>query len=107
MQDARNRLCDDAALFRSLLKRFLDDFSDIAVSSSRCVPGGLAGQASRLHKLRGAAGMLGAKAIQHLAARAEAASMAGDGARAAELSVGLAAHLEALRSGAARAFAGA
>ncbi len=107
MQDARNRLCDDAALFRSLLQRFLDDFSDFGAPSSGSVPGGLAEQASRLHKLRGAAGMLGAKAIQQLAARAEAASVAGDGARAGELALGLAAHVEALRSGAAGAFAGA
>jgi PAS domain S-box-containing protein len=107
MEDARNRSFDDPALFRSLLKGFLCDFSDIAVSSSQSVPLSLADQASRFHKLRGGAGILGAKAIQHLAAEAEAACVAGDGAQAQERSIELASHLDALRASAARAFEGA
>jgi hypothetical protein len=104
MQDARNRLCDDPALFRSLLQRLLDDFVDIAVPSSRAVPPGLAEQAGRLHKLKGTAGILGAKNIQHLADGAEAACKAGDGALAGQRAVELVTHLNALRLNAARAF---
>jgi PAS domain S-box-containing protein len=107
MEDARNRLCDDPALFRSLLQRFLGDFSEIALQSWPTVSADLAEQAGRLHKLRGGAGILGAKAIQHLAAEAEAACAAGDGALAAELWIELVAQLDALRSSAARVFEGA
>jgi PAS domain S-box-containing protein len=107
MQEARNSSFDDPALFRSLLQGFLRDFSDIAVPSSGSVPPGLAEQASRLHKLRGGAGILGAKALQLLAAEAEAACMAGDADRARERSTELVTHLDALRSSAARAFEGA
>jgi HPt (histidine-containing phosphotransfer) domain-containing protein len=52
----------------------------------------------------GGAGILGAKAIQHLAAEAEAACVAGDGARAGERTIELVNQLDALRSSAARAF---
>jgi CheY-like chemotaxis protein/HPt (histidine-containing phosphotransfer) domain-containing protein/anti-sigma regulatory factor (Ser/Thr protein kinase) len=104
MVDARSRLCDDPALFRSLLQRLLNDFADIAFPSSRSVLPEFAEQASRLHKLKGSAGMLGAKAIQHLAALAEAACVAGDGAGAGERSSELVTHLGNLRISAARAF---
>jgi CheY-like chemotaxis protein len=107
MEDARNRLFDDPALFRSLLQGFLRDFSDIAVPSLQGAPPDLAERASRLHKLRGGAGILGAKAIQHLAAEAETACVADDAARAGERSIELVTHLDALRSSAARAFEGA
>jgi PAS domain S-box-containing protein len=106
MEEARSRLCDDPALFRSLLRRFLGDFSDMTVPSSRSVPPSLAEQASRLHKLKGGAGILGAKAIQQLAAEAEAACVAGDAARARESTIELVTHLDALRSSATYAFAG-
>jgi PAS domain S-box-containing protein len=107
MEEARNRGFDDPTMFRSLLEGFLFDFSDIAVSSSRSVPPGLAVQASRLHKLKGGAGILGAKAIKQLAAEAESACVAGDARRAAERSSELATHMDALRSSAARTFEGA
>jgi CheY-like chemotaxis protein len=106
MEDARNRFCDDWVLFRSSLQCFLGDFSDIAVPSSWSVPRSLTEQASRLHKLKGGAGILGAKVIQHLAAAAEAACVAGDGARAGERSIKLVIQLDALQSSAARAFEG-
>ena len=70
MEDARDRLCDDPALFRALLQRFLGDFSGMAAPSHPGVPPGLAAQASRLHQLKCSAGTLGAKEIQHLAAEA-------------------------------------
>jgi PAS domain S-box-containing protein len=105
MQDVRNRLCDDPALFRELLQDFLDQFTGMAARSSRGVPASLAEQASRLHKLRGAACILGVKAIQHLAAEAEAACLVGDGPLAQRHSIALFAHLDALQASAARAFA--
>jgi light-regulated signal transduction histidine kinase (bacteriophytochrome)/AmiR/NasT family two-component response regulator len=104
MEDARDRLCDDPALFRALLQRFLGDFSGMAAPSHPGVPPGLAEQASRLHQLKCSAGTLGAKEIQHLAAEAEAACVAGDAGAAAERSTELATHLGKLRSSAARAF---
>jgi CheY-like chemotaxis protein/HPt (histidine-containing phosphotransfer) domain-containing protein len=107
MDAARTRLCDDPALFRSQLQRFLADFSDMGVFTSRSAPPGLAAQASRLHKLQGGAGILGAKLIQHLAAEAEAACAAGDAARAEERSMELVTQLDALRSSAARVLEGA
>jgi CheY-like chemotaxis protein len=48
--------------------------------------------------------MLGAKTTYDLAAQAEAACVAGDACRAAEHSIDLVIHLDALRSSAARAF---
>jgi HPt (histidine-containing phosphotransfer) domain-containing protein len=104
MQDARNRLCNDPALFRTLLQRLLADFSDLGVRSSQREPAGLVEQANRLHKLKGGASILGAKAIQHLAAEAEAACAAGDAAGARERTIELVNQLDALRSSAARAF---
>jgi CheY-like chemotaxis protein/HPt (histidine-containing phosphotransfer) domain-containing protein len=104
MEHARNHLFDDLPLFRASLQGFLSDFCDMAVPSPRSVPLGLADQASRLHKLKGGAAILGAKAIQHLAAEAEAACVAGEAARAGEFCIELVAHLDALRSSAARAF---
>jgi CheY-like chemotaxis protein len=106
VQDARNRLCDDPELFYALLQRFLSDFSDMAVAVSRSVPRGLAEQADRLHKLVGAAGILGAKAIHRLAAEAEAACVAGDAARAGERSNELFTQMDALRLSAARVLDG-
>jgi len=103
-QNARSRWCDDLALFRSMLETCLDEFSDIALPSSRSSPSELATQAVRLHKLRGGACMLGAKTTYDLAAQAEAACVAGDACRAAEHSIDLVIHLDALRSSAARAF---
>ena len=101
---ARSRWCEDLALFRSMLKRYLDEFSDIAIPSSLSSPPELACQAVRLHKLRGGACMLGATATQHLAAQAEAACVAGDACRAGERTIELVIHLDALRSRAAAAF---
>ena len=104
MEDARDRLCDDPALFRSLLRRFLGDFSGMAVPPHPSAPPSLAEQASRLHKLKCSAGTLGANAIRHLAAEAEAALVAGNVSGAEERSLELVAHLDALRSSAERAF---
>ena len=49
-----------------------------------------------MHKLRGSAGMLGAKGIQKLAAEAEAACLAGEGERASHLATQLCSALQTL-----------
>jgi PAS domain S-box-containing protein len=103
MEDARNRLCNDPTLFRSALQRFLIEFADMSVPP-RSLPAALAAHGSRLHKLMGVAGMLGAKAIHQLAAQAEAACAAGDAGGAGKRSIELNALLVKLRAGAAHAF---
>jgi CheY-like chemotaxis protein len=98
--DARERLSDDSDLFRSMLKRLLNEFSDVAIPAGGEDPVALAVHAGRMHKLRGSAGMLGAKAIQQLAGAAEAACVAGEVTRAARLAKRLAAALQRLRQSA-------
>jgi PAS domain S-box-containing protein len=73
LTDARVRLCDDFGLFLSNLRRLLKEFSD-----SSADPAELAAYAGRMHKLSGAAGMLGANAVQQLAVDARAACTAGE-----------------------------
>ena len=104
LEATRNHLDDDPVLSRSLLLRFLADFADVTASPSQRLFAGVAEQSNRLHKLKGGAGVLGAKSIQHLAAEAEAACVAGDAARADRLFIELGRHLDALRSSAALAF---
>jgi PAS domain S-box-containing protein len=106
MDGARIRLRDDSALFRTLLKRFLDDFADMAVPSSRSGPADLAEQAGRMHKMQGGAAILGAKRVQDVSEEVEAACLAGDATRAGQRASELVACLNALRSSAARAFQG-
>ncbi|MEP6874255.1 MAG: Hpt domain-containing protein, partial [Burkholderiales bacterium] len=55
----------------------------------------------RMHKLRGCAGILGAKAIHELAGQAEAACAAGEIERAADLATRLATQLQRLNQDAA------
>jgi PAS domain S-box-containing protein len=97
--DARVRLCDDVELFRSVLRRCLDEFSDIGAPADPVV---LAG---RLHKLRGGASLLGARSVQQLAADAETACNAGEAVRSGQLTSELSLELKRLRVAAATAFA--
>ena len=99
--DARERMSNDFELFRSMLERLLGEFSDVGVPASGGEPVALALHAGRMHKLRGSAGMLGAKDIQQLAGEAEAASIAGDVENAALLASRLAAALDRLGRSAA------
>ena len=99
--DARERLSGDFDLFRSMLKRLLREFVDVAIPAEAVealAPGGLALHAGRMHKLRGAAGMLGAQEIHRLAGEAEAACVAGEGARAAQLAQSIGVLLRHLRT---------
>src|SRR5262249_33728513 len=96
--DVRMRLMGDAMLFRSLLKHLFEEFSDVSVPGSDLHT--LDGHARRMHKLKGAAGTLGASAIRTLAAEAEVASRDGRAERAAEVAALLSTELARLRANA-------
>jgi len=72
--DAMRRLQGDPALFASLLERLLRGFQDLARPRPR-LPATADEQEflrRRLHKLRGSAGLVGARALQDLASAADA-----------------------------------
>jgi PAS domain S-box-containing protein len=103
--DARVRLADDFGMFRAMLARLLDEFSDITTPALTNDRAALAVQAGRMHKLVGSAGTLGATAIQQLAGEAEAACVAGEVDRATRVATRLAGLLQGLRRSAAAALA--
>jgi len=103
-EDARERLNNDFELFRSMLKRLLGEFADVALPEHVADAGTVVTHAGRMHKLRGSAGLLGAKAIQRLAGEAEAACVGSDFALADVLAVDLASDLDRLRQSAEQAF---
>ena len=103
-KDARERLNNDFELFRSMLKRLLGEFADVALPERASDAGAIATHAGRMHKLRGSAGLLGAKAVQRLAGEAEAACVGGDVALAGPLAEDLASELHRLRQSAEPAF---
>jgi len=94
-------LSNDTRLFLSSLARLLVEFSEPAILSDVREPDELRRQAARMHKLKGVAGMLGAKGIFALASETEAACAAGDARRASGIAVTLATQLQALRESAA------
>jgi len=96
---ARLRFGDHLGLFRSLLGRLLDDFSDIALADIGEVPHG--SFAGRMHKLKGSAGTLGANSIHRLAGLVEEACIAGDAQELAQLRAQLSIRLRRLREAAA------
>jgi PAS domain S-box-containing protein len=95
--DVQARLDGDVDLFRSMLKRLLDEFEVVPLPRDT---GTLAATAGRMHKLRGMAGALGAAAVHDLAGVAEVACRAGDVARAEPALVQLADALQRVRAGA-------
>jgi signal transduction histidine kinase/CheY-like chemotaxis protein len=102
--DVRERLAGDRELFRSMLMGLLGEFTNVACPSAAQGPGALALHAARMHKLRGSAGTLGAKAIQRLAGDAEAAAIAGQVERATELATTLTDSIQKLHDSALNAF---
>lgn len=102
--DACRRLSGDFTLFQSMLKRLLNEYSDVTIPSMLEGPSVLALHAGRMHKLRGSAGMLGAKAIQQLAGEAEEACRADEVARAALLAGLLVTRLNTLKENATLVF---
>jgi HPt (histidine-containing phosphotransfer) domain-containing protein len=103
--DVRARLSDDFGLFRSMLKRLLDEFFDVAMPAAANDAAAIGIHKGRMHKLKGSAGMLGAKTIHQLAGEAEAACAAGEVERAAVLATKLATELQRLHQSAAPVFA--
>ncbi len=96
MIDARLRLCDDFDLFRSSLKRLLDEFADVSISGAAEHPEALAAHAARMHKLSGSAGILAASAIQQLAVEVRAACVANQLSQAERLTAALRVQLQRL-----------
>jgi PAS domain S-box-containing protein len=97
--DVRQRLGGDLALLRFLLQRLLEDFAGIQ-DDDLADPAALA---SRLHKLKGSAGTLGARSLAQLAAQAEDACRAHKTRQLTELLPQLAASLADLRTASAGA----
>jgi PAS domain S-box-containing protein len=95
--DAARRLGDDAGLFLRLLDHLLEEFNDLRATPV-AVPVDTAARlelAARVHKLRGSAGMLGARAVQELAQQVET-RLRGTTPDALSAGPGLAALLESL-----------
>ncbi|HET6433798.1 PAS domain S-box protein [Dyella sp.] len=69
--DVSQRLGGDVALFRSLLRRLVDDFDDIAHAAA-VTPEHATTWAPRLHAFKGCAGALGARGLERLAGEVEA-----------------------------------
>jgi PAS domain S-box-containing protein len=99
--DVNSRCGGDVALFRSILRRFLDEFDDVALFVANPEKVTLALQAARMHKLMGGAGILGMRSVYALAGEAERACLAGEADRTLEYSQRLAVQLQALRANAA------
>ncbi len=102
--DARERLSNDIDLFRSMLRRLLGEFADLELPAQGGDANALVMHAGRMHKLRGSAGMLGAKEIQQLAGEAELACAAGDVAHASPLAAALVVALHRLEQNSTAAF---
>ncbi|OUL98752.1 CHASE domain-containing protein [Variovorax sp. JS1663] len=92
--DAFQRLGGDTELLRSVLRRLLAEFGDLAGDGAAPPDAGLE---ARLHKLKGSAGVIGATAIARLAAESEAALKSGDAGAAGQALRPLGAELCALQ----------
>jgi HPt (histidine-containing phosphotransfer) domain-containing protein len=101
--DARERLMDDFGLFRSMLKRLLDECGDQAAADLAGTPEVRERFTARMHKLSGSAGLLGAARLHQLASQAEAAGRAGDLEQVAVLATRVSTELNSLRRAAADA----
>ncbi len=93
MPDAQRRLGGDLDLFRSLLRRMLQEFADLETPRAPAADA-LPELARRLHKLKGTAGTLGAQALERAAGTVEQASQ---GASLSAVAPGLIALAEQLR----------
>ena len=74
MHDVRVRLDGDLSLYTRLLRRFCEEFGDLAEGDSAMVDSSdRQDRAARMHKLSGSAGLLGARAVTIAATAAERA----------------------------------
>jgi PAS domain S-box-containing protein len=101
IEDVRDRLGGDLELFRSLLRRLFDEFADIAIPENATDALSLVAHMKCMHKLRGCAGLLGAKSIQQLASEAEAACAAGACLEAGLLATQITGQLQRVQAGCA------
>jgi PAS domain S-box-containing protein len=102
---ARGRMVGDLNLFMSCLRRFLAEFGDIDAAAVTSEMHMNVPQAQRMHKLKGTAGMLGAKLIEALASRCEAAWRSGNLRDAASIGAQLCVEIQSLRQSAASVLA--
>ena len=77
-EDVRHRLGGDKTLFRNMLARMLDEFVVGDAEHSLLDLSNLVTASAHLHKLKGSAGLLGAKEIHRVAGAAEVACRTGD-----------------------------
>jgi HPt (histidine-containing phosphotransfer) domain-containing protein len=102
---ARDRWCDDVRLFRRMLERLLGESIDVAIPAAAQDTGVRDDYIRSIHRLRGGACMLGARAVVELAGEVETACVSGRIERARILANRLAVELQRVRSSAERAFA--
>lgn len=100
MADVRPRVGHDMQLFRRLLQRLLQEFVPLAPPDSHSDTA-FAEFAKRMHKLRGGAGALGAKAIAQAAGQIESACVTGIAQAVVPLILQLADQLQELKQDAA------
>lgn len=74
----REQIGDDARLFMVLLRKLIDDFADVAMMSASISAGTIESFRTRMHRLKGAAGTLGATHLFELAGLAEMSAHGGD-----------------------------
>jgi HPt (histidine-containing phosphotransfer) domain-containing protein len=104
---ARDRWCDDVRLFRQMLERLLGESVDVAIPAAAQDAGVRDDYIRSMHRLRGGAWMLGAKAVAELADEVETACVSGQIERVKFLANRLAVELQRLRSSAERVFSAA
>jgi HPt (histidine-containing phosphotransfer) domain-containing protein len=104
---ARDRWCDDVRLFREMLERLLGESVDVAIPAAAQDAGVREDYIRSIHRLRGGACMLGAKAVVELAGEVETACVSGQIERAGILANRLAVELQRVRSSAERVFVAA
>ncbi|MEP6733317.1 MAG: CHASE domain-containing protein [bacterium] len=78
-------LRNDRTLFEMLMSRLLEEYRVVEVPTLPIDAAAMRELESRMHKLKGSSGTLGATSIYRAASEAEQACMAGNGARAVEL----------------------
>ena len=106
-EDVASRMRGNSKLFITTLRTMLQENSDVAAMAPTFESLGNAGLAARMHRLRGIAGLLGAKTVQHRAGDLEAALRAGQTERIDKLWSAVRQAVEALRCAAAPVLAAA
>jgi len=104
--DARARWCGDTALYTTMLSRLFEEFHEVGLADWADTAT-ITLYAQRLHKMRGGAHMLGAKAIAALAEQVESACLAGNRDQADQLTAKLSHEMRCLVENAQPALADA